>query len=132
MTLLDSQKRILIVEDEEALLATLRDELEQGGFAVDPAVTGEEALRKLEDHPPDAVILDLLLPYGVDGMGVLARLKQSERLRDIPVIMLTNVGDDESVREALELGADAYFQKTRYSLAELLERLHELLKTGRG
>lgn len=130
--MIEEQKRILLVEDEEALSATLRDELEEGGFGVELALTGEEALRKIHDHPPDLVLLDLLLPGGVDGMGVLAQLKQSERTHDVPVIILSNIGDDEKVREALDQGADAYFVKTRYSLADLLERLHALLKTGRG
>lgn len=130
--MLEPSKRILIIEDEEALATTLRDELEEGGFTPELAVTGEEALRKLDDQPVDAVLLDLLLPGGVDGMGVLSHVKQSERLRDLPVVILTNVGDEERVREALDLGADAYFIKTRYSLQDLLERLHLLLKTGRS
>lgn len=130
--MLDQRKRVLIVEDEEALLATLRDELEEGGFAAELALTGEEALRKAEEHPPDAVLLDLLLGSGLDGLGVLSRLKESERTREVPVIFLSNVGDDEKVRAALDLGAEAYFVKTRYSLQDLLERLHILLKTGRG
>lgn len=132
MALLDRTRRVLIVEDEEALLATLREELEEGGFVAEPALTGEEALRKIEENPPDAVLLDLLLPGGIDGMGVLARLRQAESTRDLPVVILSNIGDDERVREALDLGADAYFTKTRYSLQDLLERLHILLRTGRG
>lgn len=130
--MLDQKKHILLVEDEEALLSTLRDELEEGGFTVDPSLTGEEALRKVDESPPDGILLDLILPGGIDGMGVLARLKQSERTQGIPVIILSNVGDDDKVREALDLGADAYFVKTRYSLTELLERVHLLLKTGRA
>lgn len=130
--MLDERKRVLVAEDEEALLSTLRDELEEGGFSVEPAVTAEEAVRKIEEEAPHAIILDLLLGGGTDGMNVLARVKQSERTREIPVIIFSNVGDDERVREALELGADAYMLKTRYSLGDLLERLHVLLKTGRG
>lgn len=130
--MLDQKKRILLVEDEEALLSTLRDELEEGGFTVDPSLTGEEALRKVDENPPDGILLDLILPGGIDGMGVLARLKQSERTQAIPIIILSNVGEDDKVREALDLGADAYFVKTRYSLAELIERIHLLLKTGRA
>lgn len=126
--LLEARKRFLVVEDEQALLSTLRDELEEGGFTVEPAVTGEEALRKIRENPPDGIILDLLLPGGVDGMGVLAQLKESEYTRNIPVVILSNIGDDEKIREALEQGADAYFIKTRYSLEELIERLRLLLQ----
>lgn len=130
--MLEQRKRILVVEDEESLMATLHDELEEGGFSVEVAVTGEEALRRIGERAPDAILLDILLPGGVDGMGVLSHLKQNEQTREIPVIILSNVGDEDRVREALDLGADAYFIKTRYSLADLLERLHLLLKTGRS
>lgn len=123
----ERRKHLLVVEGEEALLSTLRDELEGAGFAVDPAVTGEEALRKVQTAPPDGVVLDLLLQGGMDGRAVLARLKESERTRDIPVVILSNVGDEEGVREFLDAGADAYFQKTRDSLADLSERLRVLL-----
>ncbi len=126
--LLETQKRLLVVEDEQALLSTLREELEEAGFAVDPAITGEEAVRKARANAPDAVILDLLLPGGLDGMGVLAQLKEDDHTRAIPVIILSNIGEDESIREALDQGADAYFIKTRYSLQDLIERLHVLLQ----
>lgn len=128
---LEQRKRVLVVEDEEALLTTLRDELEESGFLVEPSLTGEEAIRKIDENPPDAVMLDLLLSGGIDGLGVLSHLKESERTRDVPVIFLSNVGDDEKIRQALDLGADAYFLKTRYSLADLLDKLNLLLKTGR-
>ncbi|TSC71774.1 MAG: response regulator [Parcubacteria group bacterium Gr01-1014_38] len=126
--LLGAQKRVLVVEDEEALLSTLCDELEESGFTVEPAVTGEEALRKIREKPLDGIILDLLLPGGMDGLGVLAQLKESEQTKDIPVVILSNIGDDEKVREALDQGADAYFVKTRYSLEDLIERLRLLFQ----
>lgn len=125
---LEAGKRLLVVEDEEALLSTLRDELEESGFTVEPAITGEEALRKVRQKAPDGVILDLLLHGGVDGMGLLAQLKRSEHTKHIPVIILSNIGDDEKVREALDQGADAYLIKTRYSLQDLIERLRVLLQ----
>lgn len=126
--LLETRKRLLVVEDEQALMNTLREELEEAGFTIDPAVTGEEALRKAQTTPPDGVILDLLLPGGVDGIGVLVQLKEREQTRGIPVIMLSNIGDDEKIREALDQGADAYFVKTRYSLQDLIERLQAILQ----
>lgn len=129
--MIEKRPRILVVEDEESLLSTVRDELEAAGFDVEPAVTGEEALRKVREQLPDLVLLDLLLP-GVGGLGVLANLKSEESTRDIPVVMLTNIGDDAKVYEALELGAEEYFIKTRYDLKDILERLHVILKTGRG
>ena len=129
--MLEKRPRILVVEDEESLVSTLRDELEAGGFDVDPALTGEEALRKVVADPPDLILLDLLLP-GLGGLGVLSVLKGEERTRHIPVVILSNVGDELKVQEALELGAEEYLVKTRYALKDILERLHIILKTGRG
>lgn len=121
------KKRILVVEDEQALLATLHDELVGGGFSMEPAITGEEALRKCEERLPDAVLLDLLLPGSLNGIGVLEQLKKSERTRRVPVIILSNVGEEETVRAALDLGAAGYFMKTRHHLLNLLERIREVL-----
>lgn len=129
--MLEQRPRILVVEDEESLIATLRDELEAGGFDVDPALTGDEALRKVQDHQPDLILLDLLLP-GLGGLGVLSILKGDERTRKIPVVILSNVGDEAKVQGALELGAEEYFVKTRYDLKDILECLHVILKTGRS
>lgn len=129
--MIEKRPRILVVEDEESLLSTIRDEFEAGGFDVEPAITGEEALRKAREQPPDLILLDLLLP-GVGGLGVLANLKSEEQTREIPVVILSNIGDDAKVQEALELGAEEYFIKTRYDLKDILERLHAILKTGRG
>jgi len=126
--MLEQRKRILIVEDEEALLSTLRDELEDAGFDVDVAVTGDEALRKIQEQLPDGVLLDLLFTQGSDGMAVLSHLKQDERTRELPVVILSNVGDDEYVRHALELGAEAFFIKTQHSLRDLTARLRALLE----
>lgn len=130
---MDKQKRrVLLVEDDVALGATLRDELEASGFAVEPAVTAEEALRKAEARLPDVILLDLLFGGGTGGVIVLSQLKQSDRTRGIPVVVLSSVGDDDTVQKALELGASAVFVKTRYGLPDLLDRLHVLLKTGRN
>lgn len=126
---MEKRKTILVVEDEESLLSTLRDELEAGGFAVDPTTNGAEALRKIEENPPDLVLLDILLP-DMNGLGVLSNLKASERTRAIPVVILSNVGDEEKVQEALDLGADAYLVKTQYDLKDVLDMLRTILTTG--
>lgn len=128
----EQRKQILLIEDDAALIATLRDELEASGFAVDPATTSEEALRKVEERPPNLILLDLLLSGKSDGMSILSRLKQSGRVKDVPIVVLSNAGDDEVVQQALDLGADASFRKTRYGLPDLLERIRVLLGTGRG
>lgn len=120
--------RILVVEYDQALAATLRDELEEQGFAVDPAVTADEALRKVLDEPPSLVLLDLHLPTGtLDSLTFLTRLREAPRTRQTPVIVLGSVGEEETIRVAIERGASAHFAKTRYSLPDLLDRIEMLL-----
>lgn len=94
---------------------------------MEPAITGEEALRKCEELLPDAILLDLLLPGSLNGIGVLERLKKSERTKRVPVVILSNVGEEEIVRRALDLGAVGYFMKTRHNLLNLLARIREVL-----
>lgn len=126
------RKTILVVEKEESLLSTLREEFEEAGFEVLPVTSGEEALRKAQERLPDGILLDILSASELDGLGALQQLKQDERTRAIPVIILSNVGDEEHVREALNRGAEAYFVKTRYSLQDLVERLQTIIDRPRA
>ena len=128
----EQRKTLLVVEDEESLLSTLREEFEEAGFEVLPVTSGEEALRKAQERMPDGILLDIFLAGELDGLGALRQLKQDERTRAIPVIMLSNVGDEEHVREALDLGAEAYFVKTRYSPQDLVEHLQKIIDRPRA
>ncbi|MDD3887169.1 MAG: response regulator [Patescibacteria group bacterium] len=119
-------KKILIVEDEAALLYALKAELSHNEFEVIEAIDGEKGLQALEDHRPDVVILDLLLP-GIDGFEVLRRIKSKPETKNIPVIILTNLGDKESVEKGKSLGADDYLIKTDYSLEEVMKKLKGLV-----
>jgi DNA-binding response OmpR family regulator len=121
--------RVLLAEDEQSLLTTLTDAFVSEGMEVDPALSGDEALRKAEVQRPDVILLDLLLP-GRSGLDVLAALKANARSREIPVIMLTSVGDEESIRRGLEAGAVEYIVKTRATLRDLVSRVRRLHAPG--
>ncbi|MFA6296117.1 MAG: response regulator [Patescibacteria group bacterium] len=118
--------KILIVEDETALLYALKAELSQNDFEVIEAIDGEKGLQALEKQIPDIIILDLLLP-GIDGFEVLQRIKSKPEMKNIPVIILTNLGDKESVEKGKKLGADDYLIKTDYSLEEVINKLKSLV-----
>ncbi len=118
--------KILIVEDEAALLYALKAELSHNDFEVIEAIDGEKGLQALENQKPDIVILDLLLP-GIDGFEVLRRIKSKPETKDIPVIILTNLGDKENVEKGKKLGADDYLIKTDYSLEEVIKKLKDLV-----
>lgn len=120
--------RILLVDDEEDLLDLLGYNFEVSGFAVDRSTTGRGALEALENRLPDLVILDVMLP-DLQGFEVLRILRQRERTRGLPVILLTARGEESDVLVGFELGADDYVVKP-FSPRQLLARVRAVLKRG--
>lgn len=118
--------RILVVEDEPDILEMLSYNLRQAGFEVGAATEGEQALRAAEEHPPDLVLLDLMLP-GMDGLELCRLLKQRESLRRVPVVMLTAKAEEVDRIVGLELGADDYVTKP-FSPRELILRIKAVLR----
>jgi two-component system KDP operon response regulator KdpE len=118
-----SAQRILVVDDEPQILRALRTNLRGAGYDVVTAATAEEALAEAAMRPPDAVILDLLLPDG-SGTGVCRELR---RWSTVPVIVLSAVGDEKEKVAALDAGADDYVTKP-FGIDELLARLRAALR----
>jgi two-component system KDP operon response regulator KdpE len=117
--------RVLVVDDEPQILRALRTSLRGAGYEVDTAETAEEALTQLAVSPPDAVILDLVLP---DGRGTdIAR--ELRTWSNVPVIVLSVVGDESEKVAALDAGADDYVTKP-FGIDELLARLRAALRRG--
>jgi DNA-binding response OmpR family regulator len=121
-------KRILVVEDDEALALVLRDNLVYEGFDVDCAIDGQQALHKAQSARPDLVLLDLMIP-GLDGFEV-CRVLGTHPPR-LPIIMLTARTQHEDKIRGLELGADDYVTKP-FILNELLARIHAVLRRTAG
>ena len=119
--------RILVVDDEPQILRALRASLRGAGYEVDTAETAEGALTALAVNPPDAVILDLVLPDG-RGTDVCRELRTWSR---VPVIVLSVVGDEDEKVAALDAGADDYVTKP-FGIDELLARLRAALRRGEG
>ena len=118
--------KVLIVEDEEILLAALKEELSSGGYDVEGAKDGLEGLEKVKTFKPELILLDLLMPK-MDGMEMLQKLKGDRETRDIPVVILTNLSDYERISEALSLGAMDYLVKANYKLEDLLDKVRTVL-----
>jgi DNA-binding response OmpR family regulator len=118
--------RILVVDDEPALVKALKFNLEKEGFTVITAADGKEALIKAETEDPSLVILDVMLPE-VDGFEVCRRLR---RVSAVPIIMLTAKGEEIDRVVGLEIGADDYLTKP-FSLRELISRVKALLRRVR-
>jgi DNA-binding response OmpR family regulator len=119
----ESQSNILIIDDDVKLCRLVKDYLAPFGFAVDAAHTGPEGLEKVKGSEVQAVILDVMLP-GMDGFTVLKEIRQTS---NVPVLMLTALGDESDRIVGLEIGADDYLPKT-FSTRELLARLRAVTR----
>ena len=119
--------RILVVDDEPQILRALGSTLRGAGYEVDTATTVESALTMAATQPPDAVILDLLLPDG-SGVDVCRELRQWTQ---VPVLVLSAVGEEQEKVAALDAGADDYVTKP-FGVDELLARLRAVLRRGAG
>jgi DNA-binding response OmpR family regulator len=117
-------ERILVVDDEPAIVTVVRERLERDGFAVQAVASGEEALAHMDADPADLVVLDLMLP-GMDGFEVLRRLRSSGST--MPVIVLTARDEDVDKIVGLELGADDYMIKP-FNPRELSARARAMLR----
>jgi|SRR3989344_4094413 len=118
--------KVVVVEDEEILGKVLKEKLEKEKFKVSLATDGEAAVPLISDVVPDIVILDLILPKK-DGFEVLKELKASPNLKQIPVLVLSNLGQDEEIKKALSLGAIDYLVKTQHPIKEVVEKVKNYL-----
>lgn len=125
---MSEKKTILIVEDEEDILALIHYNLAREGYQVLTATNGEQGVKLAGEHQPDLVILDLMLP-GIDGLQVCRELKQCDTTRHIAVIMLTAKGEEADIVIGLELGAADYVTKP-FSPRVLLARIRTVLRRG--
>ncbi|MFY9176724.1 MAG: response regulator transcription factor [Caldicoprobacterales bacterium] len=117
------QKRLLIVDDEPAIIKGLKFSLEQDGYLIEEAYDGQEAVDKFSSQEFDLVILDVMLP-GLDGFGVLQRIREKST---VPVIMLTAKGEDMDKILGLEYGADDYITKP-FNILELKARIKAIFR----
>lgn len=124
------KERILIVEDDKHISKLVKFNLEKADYECTVAISGEKALGILDDQPVDLMILDIMLP-GMDGFEICRTIKQKEKLKNIPIIMLTAKGEEVDRIVGLELGADDYMVKP-FSPRELVLRVKAILKRGKS
>ncbi len=120
---------VLVVEDEPALSDIFTTVLRSGGFEVEQAYDGVEGLDKALHKKPDAILLDLLMPMK-DGFDVLKDLKSHVTTVDIPVIILSNLGQDFEKRRGLELGAKCFLNKTDLDQSKLASMVNRIIDGG--
>ena len=120
------KKKIVIIEDEPDILEVLSYNLKREGFDVSHALDGIKGLALIEKVEPDLVILDLMLP-GLDGLEICRRIKGGEKLKHIPVIMVTAKGEESDIVIGLGIGADDYVAKP-FSPRELVARVNAAIR----
>lgn len=125
-----TQKKILIVEDEESLLKLESILLTSRGYAVTGVVDGKSALESISADPPDLVLLDVMLP-GIDGFEVCRRIKSDPATRHIPVVMLTAKKSAGDVSQGAEAGSDAYLTKP-FKSAQVMQIIESLIAGTAG
>jgi DNA-binding response OmpR family regulator len=117
---------VLIVEDDRDIAELMARYLQKAGFTTEILGTGGDALAAIRERPPDALVLDLMLPQ-VDGLDVCRAVRGMEKTASIPIIMVTARGEESERIAGLELGADDYMQKP-FSPTELVARVRALLR----
>ncbi len=122
-------KRVLVVEDDAAIIELLRFLLEQEGLEVEVATDGLAALTQLETWLPDLVLLDLRLPK-LEGMDVLWEMRQNPRWQNIPVVILSVDSSPQSMLQGWRLGVDSYFVKP-FDPEELIRVVRRILSLPR-
>lgn len=119
-------KKILLMEDDASLAEILMEKLKQSGLSATHAEDGEKGLEiALKEHP-DLILLDIIMPK-MDGIEVLKELRTDEWGKDASVMILSNVGDEERVAEALENGVSEFLTKSSWDLDDVIKRIKEKL-----
>jgi len=120
---MDNKKKILVVEDEKAMARALEAKLMRFGYEVTIADNGDQALTLLKNNQYDLIILDLMMPKK-NGFDVLEELRK--RGNTIPVVISSNLGQENDIKTALELGAKDYFVKSDTPIAEIIQRIQKI------
>ncbi|MDP3997549.1 MAG: response regulator [bacterium] len=123
----DSKARILLVEDDSFISGMYNTKLSGLGYQVTVVEDGETAWETLQKDPlPDLVLLDIVLPKK-DGFEILESARKEERTKNLPIILLTNLGQKPDVERGVQLGADDYIIKAHYTPTEVVAKITKLL-----
>ncbi len=122
-------KKILIIEDDQNLLSNYQTELELRKFSVVSVIDGGKAVAAVEKENPDLILLDIMLP-NKNGIDILEEVRNNDKFKTLPVIMLTNYGDEENIRRSLELGALDYLKKYNVTPSDVGQRIEQVLKSA--
>lgn len=118
--------KILLVEDEEMLASMYETKFKKEGYTIAVAHDGEEGVAKAEAGAFTVVLLDIILPK-LDGFAVLKKLRENEKYKTVPIIMLTNLGQEEDIKKGSDLGASGYLVKSNVTPTQVIAKVREIL-----
>jgi len=122
----ESKGKVLVVEDDKFLRELLVRKLFGEGFTIESAIDSRGAFEILSNWKPQIILLDLILP-GEDGFSILEKIKKDSNLADIPVVILSNLGQQEDIDRAMALGAMDFMVKANFTLDEIIEKITKAL-----
>lgn len=118
--------KIVCAEDDKLISTSLVEGFTAAGFQVTAAQDGEEAVQKIKEVKPDVILLDIMMPK-LDGYGVVWELKADPETAKIPVIMLTNLSDSDTLSKILEAGVTDYLLKSEQTIDQIIVKVNEVL-----
>jgi DNA-binding response OmpR family regulator len=124
------KKRVLVIEDDVFLQNLEVSNLEKNGFEVILASNGEEAVKKIHEPNIDIILLDIILP-DFDGFEILKKIKEDKIIKNIPVIIFSNLSDEKDIEKGKELGATEFLVKSNFTLGELIQKINIILKKNK-
>lgn len=119
-------KKILLVEDDEMLHNMYTQKFKTQGYEVLSAFNGAEGVKIAGEESPDMILLDIIMPK-MDGFVALKKIRKNDKTKKIPVIILTNLGQEDDIKKGKELGADDYFIKANHTPAEVVDKVKTVL-----
>lgn len=122
-----NKRKVLIIEDDSFLQGLEVGKLKKDDFEVIVASNGDEGLHKINEPDIDLVLLDLVLPQ-FDGFEILRKIRETPAIKDIPVIVFSNLSEEKDIKKAENLGATDFMVKSNFTLDELVEHINKILK----
>lgn len=125
--------KVILVEDEDPIRDLYKRQLDLAGMATDAFANGKDALLALSQNQYSLALLDIMLP-DFNGLQLLKEIKQNEKTKNLPVVLLTNLGQDAIIKEGFQLGADGYLVKGAYTPDQIIQEIKNILarKSGAG
>jgi len=120
-------KSILLVEDDALLVDIYSTKLQLSGFEVRVVDNGDKVFAEVKKKKPDLVLLDIVLPH-MDGWDILQRLNKMDEMKDVPIVILSNLGQKEEVEKGLRLGAAKYLIKAYHTPSEIVQEVTKFVE----